>query len=124
MKNVSRNGLVLFLCVLVSIVMFGPTNQVGRASAASVMSTGTPTSTPNPHVPYLFSQMWGIPGDGTVLSPSGLAVAASGAIYVADNQANQIVKFDSAGHFVSRWGGPGTGNGQFDLRGMIVGDIN
>ena len=71
--------------------------------------------------------------DGSTLAqPIGtmrdVAVDATGNIYAADSGAQRIVKFDSAGHYVSSWGSPGTGPGQFsnayagiDPAGIVVG---
>ncbi len=43
---------------------------------------------------------------------SGIAVSASGYVYVADED-NRIFKFDTSGNFKSSWGSTGSGNGQF-----------
>ncbi|MCW5631897.1 MAG: hypothetical protein KIT17_01040 [Rubrivivax sp.] len=44
----------------------------------------------------------------------GLAVDASGYVYVADHGNYRVQKFDSNGNYVTQWGTYGTGNGQFD----------
>jgi DNA-binding beta-propeller fold protein YncE len=43
-----------------------------------------------------------------------LNLIAAGNIYVADNSNQRIEKFDSDGVFLTTWGTPGTGDGQFD----------
>lgn len=43
-----------------------------------------------------------------------LAIDGLGYVYVVDNANYRIQKFDSNGQFILKWGGPGTGDGQFD----------
>jgi uncharacterized protein (TIGR03663 family) len=57
-----------------------------------------------------------------------MAVDAAGNIYVADAGAQRVVKFDRLGRYVTAWGAPGTGPGQFsnlyagvDPAGIVVG---
>jgi len=57
-----------------------------------------------------------------------VAVDAVGNIYVADAGAQRVVTFDRAGRYVTAWGAPGTGPGQFsalyagvDPAGIVVG---
>ncbi len=68
----------------------------------------------------------------TLARPMGtmrdMAVDAAGNIYVADAGAQRVVKFDRAGRYVTAWGVPGTGPGQFsnlyagvDPAGIVVG---
>jgi peptidylamidoglycolate lyase len=48
--------------------------------------------------------------------PTDVAVLADGSFYVSDGYLNtRIAKFAPAGRFVSEWGKPGNGEGQFDL---------
>jgi DNA-binding beta-propeller fold protein YncE len=48
-------------------------------------------------------------------APSSVAVARSGAVYVADGYGNsRIVQFTSAGKYVRAWGKKGSGHGEFD----------
>ena len=65
--------------------------------------------------PPTFLTKWGTQGtvDGQLNYPSGMAVDASGIVYVADRANYRIQKFDSIGTFVTKWGTPGTGDGQF-----------
>lgn len=53
-------------------------------------------------------------GNGQLNDPEGIALDASGNIYVADTHNNRVQKFTSAGVYVSQFGSPGSGNGQFN----------
>ncbi|MEX2553867.1 MAG: hypothetical protein WD627_12815 [Actinomycetota bacterium] len=67
-------------------------------------------------------------GDGSLVARwSGfrrpVAVAPTdSAVYVADFFADQVVKLDLTGAVATRWGGPGTGPGEFDGLGGIAVD--
>jgi tripartite motif-containing protein 71 len=58
---------------------------------------------------------WGTYGnmDGQFWSPYGVAVDASGNVYVADTGNFRIQKFMSNGAYLTKWGSYGNGNGQF-----------
>lgn len=45
--------------------------------------------------------------------PDGIAVDRAGNVYVANTFHDNIVKFDSSGNVITRWGTTGTGEGQF-----------
>ena len=48
--------------------------------------------------------------------PAGVAHDRAGQIYVADGYRNaRVVKYSSAGDYVTHWGGPGSEDGQFNL---------
>lgn len=48
--------------------------------------------------------------------PTDVAVAADGSFYVSDGYGNsRVVKFDSTGKYLMRWGAPGSGEGQFNI---------
>jgi DNA-binding beta-propeller fold protein YncE len=60
-------------------------------------------------------------GDGQFDTPTGVAVDASGGVYVADGGNHRIQKFDSSGHLVAKWGTNGTGDVEFEtLAGLAV----
>jgi hypothetical protein len=65
---------------------------------------------------YQMIAQWGSPGsgDGQFNYPVGIAMDASGNLYVADEKNNRIQKFDSDGGFLAKWGSYGTGDGQFN----------
>ncbi len=52
-----------------------------------------------------------------IKQPQGVAVDAQGNVYIADAANHRMLKFDSAGKFVTAWGSRGTGEGQFVLVG-------
>src|SRR5262249_57427353 len=61
-----------------------------------------------------FESAWGSAGsgDGEFDYPEGVAVAASGDVFVADTRNDRIQKFTSTGTFLMKWGSHGAGNGQ------------
>jgi len=61
-------------------------------------------------------------GDGQFQSPSGVAVDATGSVYVADTHNQRIQKFDSSGTFLTKWGSFGTGDGQFAFPSKVAVD--
>ena len=54
-------------------------------------------------------------GNGQFRSPNGVAVDASGNVYVADTQNHRIQKFNSSGNYLTQWGSQGSGNGDLDV---------
>src|SRR5439155_3914247 len=72
-----------------------------------------------------FLTAWGSPGSGNgqfgggspngayAYDPSGVATDGSGNVYVADAGNHRIQKFDANGTFLTAWGSPGSGDGQF-----------
>ena len=68
--------------------------------------------------------IWGGAGsaDGQFNSPEGVAVDASGSVFVADTRNNRIQKFTNTGAFLMQWGGHGTGDGQFDAAAGVAVD--
>ena len=63
---------------------------------------------------YGFVTKWGSLGsaDGQFNSPNGVAVDASGNVYVTDQGNNRIQKFTSTGTFITKWGAAGSGDGE------------
>lgn len=65
---------------------------------------------------------WGYSGNGNgnFSSPSGIATAPSGNVYVSDSGNNRIQKFTKAGNFVTKWGSLGSADGQFSVPSAIA----
>jgi NHL repeat len=72
-------------------------------------------------------------GDGQLKGPNGIAVDASGNVFVGEFDGNRVQEFTGSGAYVTKWGSPGSGNGQFTNPGpvavdgdgnVIVGDYN
>jgi DNA-binding beta-propeller fold protein YncE len=53
------------------------------------------------------------PADGSFSAPSRAATDSSNNIYVTDSGNSRVQKFNSTGTFLSKFGAPGIGNGQF-----------
>jgi len=80
---------------------------LGLGAIAPVVARAQPPS-------YLLQ--WGRAGtaDGEFLGPGGIAVDASGNVFVADYGNHRIQKFTGTGTFLLKWGTNGTGDGQFN----------
>lgn len=63
-----------------------------------------------------FLETWGGfgAGDGQFDTPTGIAVNATGTVYVADSFSARIQRFNSTGTFLGKWGSFGAGDGQFN----------
>ncbi|MCZ4499721.1 MAG: cell surface protein [Marmoricola sp.] len=72
-----------------------------------------------------FVRQTGGPGAPTrVGNTSGVATDAASNVYVTEWEANRVQKFDKDGNFITRWGTPGSGNGQFNRpRGIAVDSV-
>ena len=67
------------------------------------------------------------PGEGILSYPVSFDVGPDGRIFVLDAAASEVFVFDSAGRYLTRFGGRGDGPGQFDLgQGVrnIKGDLD
>jgi hypothetical protein len=66
---------------------------------------------------------WGLgSGPGEFDTPTGIAVDASGHVYVADFNNNRVQKFDGDGNYLTQWGSFGGGDGEFwSPNGIAVG---
>ena len=51
--------------------------------------------------------------------PKGVAVDKSGNVYIGDSGNYRVKKFDSEGRFITQWGSPGQGDGQFNTIGSV-----
>ena len=63
-------------------------------------------------------------GNSNLNSPRGVAVDSSDNIYVADSGNNRIMKFESTGEYITKWGIFGTGDGQFSNPNNVAVDSN
>jgi len=64
---------------------------------------------------YKFERMWPtLQQPWYFVTPNGVAVDSAGNVYVADSDYHRIQKFTSEGQFISQWGTPGSGDGQFN----------
>ena len=68
---------------------------------------------------YALTATWSA---GSLLSgPSSIALDSAGNIYTGDSGLTQVVKLSPSGTLLARWGGSGTGDGQFTyLLGVAV----
>lgn len=75
----------------------------------------TPTRPWDRIIRYEFVEAWGDSGSGNgqFFYPQGVAVDASGNVYVVDTANRRIQKFASDGTYLTQWGTSGTGDGQF-----------
>jgi sugar lactone lactonase YvrE len=71
---------------------------------------------------YEFITKWGSLGaaNGQFDYPQGIAVDASGNVYVADAKNNRIQKFTSTGSFITKWGNSGDEDGQFSWPSAVA----
>jgi streptogramin lyase len=83
---------------------FTPTATFTPTITPTITPTGTPTAT---FTPYVASTPW-----GGFNQPSAVAVDGNGDVYVADQGANQVEKFNDSGSLVVSWGAGGKGKGK------------
>ena len=69
---------------------------------------------------YRLAKVWPeAPQGWHFYEPKGVAVDKSGNVYIGDSGNYRVKKFDSEGRFITQWGSPGQGDGQFELIGSI-----
>src|SRR5262249_30806631 len=58
---------------------------------------------------------WGTSGtgNGQLEGPNGIAIDATGAVYVTEINNARVQKFDANGNYLGKWGSAGPGLGQF-----------
>tara|TARA_B100000686_G_scaffold332549_1_gene397423 strand:- start:2133 stop:3101 length:969 start_codon:yes stop_codon:yes gene_type:complete len=67
----------------------------------------------------------GEPEDGLLFEPTDLAINEKGEVFILVGHGRgtpQLLKYDSSGNFLIKWGGPGTASGEFDTPHSIVVD--
>ena len=114
-----------------AFVLKSAVNATGRESAAlTVVGENIPPpaiaragTVPTVTLSNLHAYTFGSNGssNGLFSNPWGIAIDATGNIYVSDSGNNRIQKFDSNGNYLSQFGAPGIDNGQFNNpRGITV----
>ena len=53
-------------------------------------------------------------GRNPIKNPHQIAIDSLGNVYLPDKDGSTVLKFDSNGNFITRWGSNGTGDGQFN----------
>ena len=88
----------------------GMGDGVGYGSDTSFTTAAAPQTAPPP-----FLLGWGNWGSGNTQFEYiyGVAVDASGYVYVADYYNHRVQKFTISGAFIEKWGSEGSGDGQF-----------
>ena len=85
-----------------------PPSQIPPLATAIATTYPSLTATPNFH----YKMEWGgYPPPAPMVFISGLALDASGDLYVANG--NNVLKYDGNGNYIGSFGSLGTGNGQF-----------
>jgi DNA-binding beta-propeller fold protein YncE len=82
------------------------------ATTPSMSATPTPSTTVTSSTIYAYLRQWGMVS-GDVLGPGGVALDASGDVYVVDADNHRVEKFDSSGNYLAQWGTGGSGAGEF-----------
>lgn len=131
MRRRTVGALAVVAAAVAAIVVFLSPGSASPAACSAVRLSGDPAlhhpMALTRHGSFLYVADAGrgvvkkLRRDGTMVAewrgferPVAAAVAADGAVLVADFLADVIVETDSAGVEVRRWGDSGTGDGQFD----------
>ncbi|MCA1668399.1 MAG: hypothetical protein LC793_13615 [Thermomicrobia bacterium] len=89
---------------------FHPENPSGAQVVLGAL--GRQAKTPKPGA---LDSLWKIGKDyNSLTKPRGIAIDATGNIYVADTGGNRVQKYGPDRRLLTRWGSKGTGDGQFD----------
>jgi hypothetical protein len=72
-------------------------------------------------IPFLLSSQLPVIPNSTISTPAILAIDSQSNVYVYDQVKFVVKKYKSNGQYLSQFGGPGQGLGQFDyVMGMVV----
>jgi tripartite motif-containing protein 71 len=124
-KNLLVTGMVLIVCALLLAgcgAQIPATVPVVLEPTAALAPTAAPISTTAPEFASTETSqpaseldlIWEIKGNPNPFrTPTGVAVDSNGNVYIMDTENERIQKFDSAGNFITTWGSPGSGEGQF-----------
>ncbi|MGE5632206.1 MAG: hypothetical protein ACM3TR_14075 [Caulobacteraceae bacterium] len=114
---------LLWAIILSTLLVVALVGCSGGSGGGDSNTTPNPTPSPTPSKPsYVWGHDWGGNGstDGKFLLPKGIAIDASGIIYVVDSGNCRIQRFQGSTMRL-KWGTPGTGYGQFnDPYGIAV----
>ena len=114
------------LCL--QLVLAVPGSPPARASGAPDARSGSLAAPALIDVllPVAGAQQPGGPGHESPIpddepgQPEAIAVAPDGTVYVTDSDQHVVRRFSAEGGLLARWGGPGTGPGQFATPGAVA----
>jgi YD repeat-containing protein len=91
------------------------TSSTEYNSEGDVVETKSPAGTSQAVYPPVFSGSFGSEGSGSgkFNHPEGVAIDASGDVWVADKNNNRVEEFSSSGSLIAAYGSSGTGDLQF-----------
>ena len=105
-----------YVCQITDAALLNPAavgvNAAGTVYVADSVSSNilrfAPTSVAA--TAYTLTATWSA---GGLSGPASLALDAAGNVFIADSGLKQVIKLSPAGTLLARWGGEGSGNGQF-----------
>lgn len=101
-----------YLCSVIFLILSFSVSQVTVShEAREQVVRGGPLTTSLRGPSFGYSSQWG--SYGGPIMPNGVAVDASGDVYIADAKNFAIVKLARNGSFLASWGSYGSGSGQF-----------